>query len=55
MCLTSWILPLFLGVVFAWFLMSILYPEMIGYKQKFSDLGALIQLQTSRPAYFQHI
>jgi hypothetical protein len=51
MALKSWILPILLGIVAAFFLMSILYmnPYM---KQKFYDLGAIIQLQTSRPFYY---
>lgn len=52
MDLKNWIIPVFLGLILVWFLMGILYPEMIGLKQKFSDLGALIQLQTSRPVYY---
>lgn len=51
MAINSWILPILIGVVSVFFLMSILYmnPYM---KQKFSDLGAIIQLETSRPVYY---
>ena len=42
------ILPIIIGVVAAYFLLSILFVK----KQSFSDLGALTQLQTSRPVYY---
>jgi hypothetical protein len=49
MALQTWILPILIGVVAAVLLVAILFNDT--YKQKFSDLGALIQLQTSRPYY----
>ena len=50
MTFKNWILPILIGLVAVVILMSILYsPQIIN---KFSDLGALIQLQTSRPAYY---
>jgi hypothetical protein len=51
MVLYSWILPILIGVIATWLLLSILY-ENPRVKQAFSDLGALIQLQTSRPVYY---
>lgn len=48
MAFKSWILPLIIGIVCVIFLMSILYPEVM-QKQQFTDLGAVIQLETSRP------
>jgi len=46
----NWILPLLIGIIAAFMLMNIVYnnPKL---KQTFSDLGAFIQLQTSRPYY----
>jgi hypothetical protein len=44
------VLPLLIGIVATIILLNILYEPYI--KQKFSDLGALIQLQTSRPVYY---
>jgi hypothetical protein len=32
--------------------MGIIFPDLIKYKQSFSDLGALTQLATSRPVYY---
>lgn len=52
MALSSWILPTIIGLLCAIFLMMILYPETFLGKQRFSDLGALIQLETSRPYYY---
>ena len=52
MVLQNWILPFLIGVVSAYLLMSILYFNSPTFRQNFSDLGALIQLQTSRPAYY---
>jgi hypothetical protein len=49
--LTDWILPILIGLVAAYLLLLILYNNQT-IKQKFADLGALIQLQTSRPAYY---
>jgi hypothetical protein len=49
--ISEWILPLLIGIVAAYLLLSILYNNNI-LKQKFADLGALIQLQTSRPVYY---
>jgi len=52
MVLQNWILPFLIGIVAAYLLLSILYNNYPEIKQKFSDLGALIQLQTSRPYYY---
>ena len=52
MVLQNWILPFLIGIVSAYLLMSILYYNSPTFRQNFSDLGALIQLQTSRPAYY---
>jgi len=52
MILQNWILPLLIGIVAAYLLMSILYNNSPQLRQSFSDLGALIQLQTSGPAYY---
>ena len=52
MVLQNWILPFLIGVVSAYLLMSILYFNSPTFRQNFSDLGALIQLQTSRPVYY---
>ena len=46
----EWVLPLLMGIVATIVLFNILYEPFI--KQKFADLGALIQLQTSRPVYY---
>lgn len=46
----TWLLPLLIGIVATIILFNILYEPYI--KQKFADLGALIQLQTSRPVYY---
>ena len=43
-------LPILIGLISAILLLSILYKDEF-IKQTFSDLGALIQLQTSRPYY----
>ena len=51
MALTRWILPILIGIVSAVLLLSILYNDPY-IKSKFADLGALIQLETSRPAYY---
>jgi hypothetical protein len=51
MALYSWILPTLIGFVAAILLLTILYNDPY-IKSKFSDLGALIQLQTSRPIYY---
>jgi hypothetical protein len=51
MALTGWILPTLIGFVAAILLFSILYNDPY-IKSKFSDLGALIQLETSRPVYY---
>lgn len=47
---TDWILPTLIGFVASIMLISILYNDPY-VKNKFADLGSLIQLQTSRPAY----
>ena len=52
MVLQNWILPFLIGVVAAYLLMSILYFNSPTFRQNFADLGALIQLQTSRPVYY---
>jgi len=52
MVLQNWILPFLIGIVSAYLLMSILYYNSPTFRQNFSDLGALIQLQTSRPVYY---
>ena len=52
MFLQNWVLPILIGIVAAYLLMSILYNNYSEVRQKFSDLGALIQLQTSRPNYY---
>lgn len=50
MAFQSLILPILIGLVAAVLLLTILYqPQIVN---KFSDLGALIQLQTSRPYYY---
>lgn len=51
MVFANWIIPLFIGIIAVVLLMMILYnnPKV---KQAFSDLGALIQLETSRPVYY---
>jgi hypothetical protein len=51
MVLTDWVLPILIGIVASVMLLSILYTNK-KLRQKFTDLGALIQLQTSRPAYY---
>jgi hypothetical protein len=51
MALTTWILPTLIGFVAAVLLLTILYNDSY-VRSKFADLGALIQLQTSRPAYY---
>jgi hypothetical protein len=51
MALQSWILPILIGLISAVLLLAILYKDDF-LKQTFSDLGALIQLQTSRPYYY---
>jgi hypothetical protein len=52
MVLQNLILPFLIGIVAAYLLMSILYYNSLTFRQNFSDLGALIQLQTSRPVYY---
>ena len=49
--INTWILPILIGIVSAILLLTILYNDP-KIKQAFSDLGALIQLQTSRPVYY---
>jgi len=51
MALTTWILPMLIGFVAAVLLLTILYKDPY-IRSKFADLGALIQLQTSRPVYY---
>jgi hypothetical protein len=51
MVLESWILPILIGLIAAVLLLAILTKDNL-LRQKFADLGALIQLQTSRPAYY---
>lgn len=52
MVLQNLILPLLIGIVAAYLLMSILYNNSPQLRQSFNDLGALIQLQTSSPDYY---
>ena len=49
MTIQSWVLPILIGFIAAFLLIAILFKDNL--KQRFSDLGALIQLQTSRPYY----
>jgi hypothetical protein len=51
MVVCNWILPVCLGIVSVFILMCILCTNPY-VKQKFNDLGALIQLETSRPLYY---
>jgi len=51
MAFKGWILPILIGFVFAVLLLTILYNDPY-VKSKFADLGALIQLETSRPVYY---
>ena len=51
MAYTGWILPILIGIVASVLLLTILYNDPY-IKSKFSDLGALIQLETSRPVYY---
>ena len=53
MVMYDWVLPLLIAFVATYILMSILYNNSPELRQKFSDLGALIQLQTSRPYIIQ--
>lgn len=48
MALQTWILPILIGIIAAFLLVAILFND----KQRFADLGALIQLETSRPYYY---
>jgi hypothetical protein len=52
MVLIDWILPLLIGIVAAVLLLSILYNNSPQLRQHFADLGALIQLETSKPVYY---
>ena len=52
MVLQNFILPLLIGIVATYLLMSMLYNNSPKLRQCFSDLGAFIQLQASRPAYY---
>lgn len=52
MVLIDWVLPLLIGIVAAVLLLSILYNNNPQLRQAFSDLGALIQLETSRPVIY---
>ena len=45
MALYTWILPILIGIIAAVLLLAILFNN----KQRFADLGALIQLESSRP------
>jgi hypothetical protein len=47
----DWILPFLIGIVSAYLLISIVYNNPV-LRQKFSDLGAIIQLKTSQPVYY---
>ena len=48
MAMQNWILPILIGIIAAVLLVAILFND----KQRFADLGALIQLETSRPYYY---
>ena len=48
MALHTWILPILIGIIAAVLLLAILFND----KQRFADLGALIQLESSRPYYY---
>ena len=48
MALYNWILPILMGIIAAVLLLAILFQD----KQRFADLGALIQLQTSSPYFY---
>lgn len=48
MALQTWILPILIGIIAAVLLLAILFND----KQRFADLGALIQLESSRPYYY---
>ena len=50
MAFNNWILPFLIGFISSVLLLSILYNPYA--KDKFSDLGALIQLNTSKPVYY---
>jgi hypothetical protein len=52
MVLIDWVLPLLIGIVAAVLLLSILYNNNPRLRQHFADLGALIQLETSKPVYY---
>ena len=52
MILQNWFFTILIGIIATYLLMSILYNNCPEVRQKFSDLGAIIQLQTSRPAYY---
>ena len=55
MVLVDWILPLLIGIVSAYLLLSILYNNTnSNINQHFADLGALIQLETSKPLYYMN-
>jgi hypothetical protein len=51
MALESWVLPTLIGLIASILLLTILTKDSF-LRQSFADLGALIQLQTSRPAYY---
>ena len=55
MVLQNWILPLLIGFVATYMLMLILYNNSPEFRQNFSDMGALMQLQTSRPVYYVNL
>jgi hypothetical protein len=46
-------------MVFLWIILSIIYKlhklDLLNIQNNFSDLGALIQLQTSRPYYYVNV
>ena len=50
MAFNNWILPFLIGFIASVLLLSILYNPYA--RDKFSDLGALIQLNTSKPVYY---
>jgi hypothetical protein len=55
MFLQNWFFTVLIGIVATYLLMSILYNNYPEVRQKFSDLGAILQLQTSRPAYYVNL
>ena len=46
----GWVIPILIGIVASVLLLAIIYDNPF-VMSKFTDLGAIIQLKTSRPAY----